>query len=78
MTKTVCRSISVLAFEYRLAPEHPFLAALEDSCATLRWLASNVDMLSVDPDRIDAADASAGGRLVAAMALLPRDRGETW
>ncbi|CAL9563914.1 Carboxylesterase NlhH [Streptomyces sp. enrichment culture] len=61
---------------YRLAPEHPYPAALEDIHAGLRWAAAHTGELGIDPGRIVVAGASAGGGLTAALTLLMRDRGE--
>ena len=58
---------------YRLAPQHPFPAALDDAYAALGWLAKRDD---VDENRIAVAGASAGGGLSAQVALHARDRGE--
>ncbi|VBA45177.1 Carboxylesterase NlhH [Mycobacterium attenuatum] len=65
--------ITVASVEYRLAPEHPYPAPLEDCYSALRWLA---ELPWVDRDRIAIGGASAGGGLAAALALLARDRAE--
>jgi acetyl esterase/lipase len=65
--------ITVASVDYRLAPEHPYPAALEDCYSALTWLAG---LPAVDPDRVAISGGSAGGGLAAALALLARDRGE--
>jgi acetyl esterase len=65
----------VASVEYRLAPEHPYPAGLDDCYATLTWLASNSRQLDIDADRIGVYGSSAGGGLAAGLALLARDRG---
>ncbi|MCX2931875.1 alpha/beta hydrolase [Mycobacterium sp. CVI_P3] len=63
--------ITVAAVDYRLAPEHPYPAPLEDCYTALEWLAG---LPAVDENRIAIGGASAGGGLTAALALLARDR----
>jgi acetyl esterase/lipase len=65
----------VVSVEYRLAPEHPYPAQIEDVYAGLEWTAKHAGELDGDPQRIIVAGASAGGGLSAALALLTRDRG---
>ncbi|MGW3206304.1 alpha/beta hydrolase [Streptomyces sp. NPDC001135] len=64
----------VVSVEYRLAPEHPHPAPVEDVYAGLLWTAGHAREIGADPDRIVAVGASAGGGLAAALALLSRDR----
>ena len=66
----------VVSVDYRLAPESPFPAPVEDCYAGLAWTAAHADELGIDRDRIVVIGQSAGGGLAAALALLVRDRAE--
>lgn len=67
--------VTVIAVDYRLAPEHPYPAALEDSYAVLQWSVDKGEEYGIDPDRLGVLGESAGGGLAAALTLVARDRG---
>ena len=82
MTDAQCRRLAarsgatVISLDYRLAPEHPFPAAVFDVDAALRWLGAEAGALGIDPGRLVMMGESAGANLVAAASLLARDRAE--
>ncbi|MBH2546651.1 alpha/beta hydrolase [Serratia marcescens] len=65
----------ILSVDYRLAPESPFPQPLEDVYRALCWVAQQAPQLGIDAKRLAVGGDSAGGNLVAAVALLARDRG---
>lgn len=77
----VCRDLAsgaetgVLAIDYRLAPEHPFPAAVDDAWAALAWAHEHAGELGADPGHLAVAGDSAGGNLSAVVALMARDAG---
>jgi acetyl esterase/lipase len=65
----------VVSVDYRLAPEHPFPAPLDDSWAALEWVTKNATVFEGDPGSIAVAGDSAGANLAAVCALQARDAG---
>jgi len=76
-----CRALArasgaaVLSVGYRLAPEHPYPAPVDDCYDALVWAAAHADELGCDPRRLAVAGDSAGGNLSAAVSIMARDRG---
>ena len=73
----LCEAIQavVVSVEYRLAPEHPHPAPVQDCYAALKWMAQNADELAFDMDRLAVVGGSAGGGLTIATTMMARDKG---
>jgi acetyl esterase len=67
--------LAVLGVDYRLAPEHPYPAGLEDAISAWRWMGENAERLNLDPKKMGVAGDSAGANIALAMTLAERDAG---
>jgi acetyl esterase/lipase len=70
------RGFVAVSVKYRFAPAHPFPAQIEDVKSAVRYLRANADELKIDPDRIGAMGASAGGHL--ALLLATTEESDGW
>ncbi|MDT8760921.1 alpha/beta hydrolase [Sphingomonas psychrotolerans] len=68
--------IVVIGIDYRLSPEHPFPAALDDCAAAFAWMRGEAASLGIDPERLLVGGDSAGANLAVSLCLTLRDRAE--
>lgn len=78
VVRPICKEseYKVIAVDYRLAPEHPYPAALEDCYAVTKWVTEHKEELKWDGENLAIAGDSSGGNLVAAVSLLARKKQE--
>ena len=74
VTRNLCNTVrcTVISVDYRMGPEHPFPAAVEDAYHAARWVSAHADELGCDGKRLALAGDSAGGNLAAVVSLLAR------
>jgi acetyl esterase len=78
MARFLARTVgcTVISVDYRMAPEHPFPAAVEDSYDATRWVAAHAQALRINVSKLAVCGDSAGGNLAAVVSLIARDRSE--
>ncbi|HEY1838815.1 MAG TPA: alpha/beta hydrolase [Mycobacterium sp.] len=76
LCRLTCRDadVHVLSIDYRLAPEHPAPAAVDDAYAAFKWACEHAEDLGAIPDKVAVGGDSAGGNLAAVVSQLARDK----